>query len=190
MTGQIPDIFLYNESEYDIVGIEGGELFNPSEYGFNPRPNSTACWRGFQLFFSIDDKKRLILDKMYINQKERKIFQGKKPKRVRKPEGITFPYHYFNLQFQLNYSGSILIAKDFINEYYIHMGFQSPRSYKIVFELTFKDGLLISEKDLSEQMEKDRSSEQNLPQRPSVSASEEEITSWIKETFDLDYKKE
>ena len=78
MTGQISDIFKFNGEEFDIVGIDGPELFNPKDEGFKPRMASTACWRGFQLFFEADNM-FIYLNELRINQKKAKVFKGIKP---------------------------------------------------------------------------------------------------------------
>jgi len=43
----------------------------------------------------------------------------------------------------IEYTGSILLADDFIRERCVHMGFQSPLSYRKVIEFNFQDGHFI-----------------------------------------------
>jgi len=185
LTGQFPEKFIYEDKEYDVVGIEKGVLFDPIAHGFRPFFTITACWRGFQLTFAIKDEK-LVLKHMSINIKRAKKFNGKRPK----PTTEYFAYQYEELNFPLVYTGGVLIARDFIQSLYVHMGFQSPTSYQTVLELTFQEGVLTGVKDLSEKMEQQRQEGQKLPHQPSPSASKGEVSQWIRESFSLEYKKE
>ncbi len=74
-------------------------------------------------------------------------------------------------------------ALDFIDSMYVHMGFQSPLSFEIVFELEFRQGELIYTLDLSNKMKTFR--EQNISDgklEPSY-----DFQAWIARTFSLDY---
>ena len=42
----------------------------------------------------------------------------------------------------MTYTGSILIANDFIQKYFVPFGFQLPHAFRKVFELTFENGVL------------------------------------------------
>jgi hypothetical protein len=56
---------------------------------------------------------------------------------------------YRNIVLPLTFTGELLIGKDFIQEKYIHMGFQPPSSYQTVLELTFVSGLCARQIDKS-----------------------------------------
>ncbi|MCK4973321.1 MAG: hypothetical protein KAS52_08360, partial [Candidatus Heimdallarchaeota archaeon] len=144
MTGQISDSFLYYNEEYSIVGIDGNELFEPLSFDIETIPASTACWRGFQGFYRITEE-FLVLQDLYISMKEKKEIRGKKPS---KGESY-FKYHFNELNLKMSFTGTILIARDFIQEMYIHMGFQRPMSYTNVIELYFEKGKFTREKNLS-----------------------------------------
>jgi len=66
---------------------------------------------------------------------------------------------------------------------YVHMGFQSPLSFKTVIELNLSDGFLIKVTDYSEKMKKYRNS--NVSDGKLVRT--ENIQEWIARTFSLDY---
>jgi hypothetical protein len=59
---------------------------------------------------------------------------------------------YQNLNISIPYTGSILLGTDFIRELYVHMGFHPAWKYNTVVELTFENGKLIRESDISEAM--------------------------------------
>ncbi|MEM4721363.1 MAG: hypothetical protein QXT73_04815 [Candidatus Methanomethylicaceae archaeon] len=46
MTAQIPEKFFYKGELFDLVGIEGGNLVFPQDFGMEPEALHTACWRG------------------------------------------------------------------------------------------------------------------------------------------------
>ncbi|MHA1203298.1 MAG: hypothetical protein ACTSQ4_12370 [Candidatus Heimdallarchaeaceae archaeon] len=185
MTGQISDSLLYNGEEYFIVGIDGNELFDPLSFDIETIPASTACWRGFQAFYSINEEV-LVLQNLFISMKEKKEIKGKKPS---KGESY-FRYHFRELNLKMKFTGTILIARDFISEMYIHMGFQRPMSYENVLELYFTKGKLIKEKNLSKKMEELRnidSSKDSAPVNPKDSV---DVNTWIAKSFSLEYEKD
>lgn len=65
---------------------------------------------------------------------------------------------YQNLNLPMNYTGKILVGNNFINKYYIHMGYQRAWAYKTLIELVFENGKLIEEIDQSEVAKKLRKS--------------------------------
>lgn len=181
MTGQINDIFKFNGVEYVIAGIDGPELFDPVAEGFEPKIASTACWRGFYLVFETTDM-YLYLDEINIRQDEAKVFNGKKPK---KGEWM-FSHQYANLKYKLPFTGKILIAKDFIDSMYVHMGFQRPIAYKTVIELIIKEGDVLEVIDHSEKYEKRRNEDPNEGAEPK-SPSDEDIGEFVSKSFSLEY---
>ena len=48
------------------------------------------------------------------------------------------------------YTGKIVVGKDFLQEYYIHMGYQRAWSYKILKEFVFEEGVLVDVIDHSD----------------------------------------
>ena len=55
-----------------------------------------------------------------------------------------------NVNLRMNYTGKILLGKDFIPEHYIHMGYQRANAYKKLIEVEFLEGQLIAVKDMSD----------------------------------------
>ena len=97
-----------------------------------------------------------------------------------------FKYYYKNLNLKTSFTGKVLLAKDFIQSMYIHMGFQRPIAFKTVVEINVERGEIISVKDLSKQMEDHRDLNPNEGVQP-LSNSQKDIEEWVKDTFSLDY---
>ncbi len=47
MTGQLPDFFELDAITYSLAGVNGGPLFDPTDYSIKPATINTACWRGY-----------------------------------------------------------------------------------------------------------------------------------------------
>ena len=63
-----------------------------------------------------------------------------------------FNNHYKGLNFNLEYTGRVLLANEFIENLYEHMGFHPAWKYSTVIELVFDNGYLTAEYDCSERM--------------------------------------
>lgn len=189
MTGQIPDIFRYEGEEYDLVGIDGESLYEPQDFGINPQMASTACWRGYQLIYDCKDK-QLILDHMHVRTNDKIVVNGVSPKTSEKTDGMSFfNTIYENLELKTKFTGTLLLAKDFISEMYVHMGFQSPEAFRTVIEIQVSDGDILEVKDLSDEMEGRRKRGPMKPNRPD-SLDDPDLGEWVKDRFSLDYKSE
>jgi hypothetical protein len=183
MTGQVPDTLIYDKNSYSIAGLKGEGLPSPFDFNLKPVSPNTANWRGFRMTYIIIEN-RLQLHEMNVTIEdiERKppIINEVKP--ILEKEGLI-NLSYNDLKLKTLFTGKILIAKDFIDSMYVHMGFQSPLSFETVIELDFKGGKLLRVKDLSKKMkhfrEKDISDEKLKPTR--------DPQKWIARTFSLDY---
>ena len=183
MTGQVPDKLICKKSLYSIVGLKGEGLPSPFDFGLEPVSPNTANWRGFIMTYIVVEK-HLNVHEIKVTVKELKgkppLINEVKPK-MEKTGLIRLTYSSLKLKTQ--FTGKILIAKDFIDSMYVHMGFQSPISFETVIELKFKEGNLLSVRDLSEEMKEYR--------KRDVSDGKIKRTrnplSWIARTFSLDY---
>jgi hypothetical protein len=120
----------------------------------------TACWRGYVATYSLLDD-HLFLKDLGINLIELKE-DGRNVSPSTGPEinGITplqdscdMVYNtYENVNLPLELTGGILVAKDFIQELYIHMGFHEAWKYEVVHELIFQDGKLTDSLDVSDKL--------------------------------------
>jgi len=169
--------------------------------GFKPTEFSTACWRGYIATYAIY-KNNLVLKNLYTNngsdlKNEAPRLNNKLPKISINEKWVSEEtrrnrkeFTYKNINLPVLYTGSIIITKDFILNRYIHMGFQSPFSYEIVIQLTFKNGKLISSKDLSDIAKSIR--EKNIKLSENNDDDENYISNmlnWINDCFDISYNK-
>lgn len=186
LTGQISDEFRYNGEVFSLVGINGKGLYTPSDFGMRTTMASTACWRGYQMFYDCVDGK-LILDAMNANPTEIKPVNGVQPKQPE--DGWMFKHVYENLGLKTKFTGRILLGKDFIQEMYVHMGFQSPESYGTVIELEVKNGDVVKDTDLSSTMAERRLAGRNKPTLPPTE-DDDDVRDWIEDRFSQDYELE
>lgn len=184
MTAQIPDTVIYNGEEFKLVGINGNKLFQPEEYRLKPIMASTACYNGYLLIFKCE-KNEFLLDKLFIRTLEKPVpINGKKAKKYAEEMfSHFFSHQYTDLHLKVHFTGSIVIARDFIEEKYVHMGYQSSRDFREVYKLTIKDDSIIEVSDLSKRMEEKRIEEpfENLsPTNPNDSNN---VKKWIEKRF-------
>jgi hypothetical protein len=181
MTAQIPDQFTYKNEEYSIVGINGPSLFNPEDYDLNPIMAHTACYRGYVASFNCRNNE-LVIESLLLNQQDKppKI-NGIKPKKT-STSGLK--YQYSDLNQKLNFTGKILIAKDFINEMYVHMGYQRPIAFETVIELQIDKGNITNVADFSPIIAKLREENPNKDASPDY---DESTMEWIERLFSLNY---
>ncbi len=197
MTAQIPDEFRYEGEVYSLVGLKGEGLYTPQDFGMTPQAASTACYRGYVMKYDCIDG-QLVLDGMTVNSEEGPTINGVEPVesqdgfRARQVMAYTvfggcqFAKVYENLKMKTKFTGSILLAKDFISSMYVHMGFQRPMSFRTVLELQIQDGDIVNVSDLSEQMEEIRLRGLERGAHPD-SRADEDVREWIEGTFSLDY---
>ncbi|MFX1346886.1 MAG: hypothetical protein ACFFAI_17450, partial [Promethearchaeota archaeon] len=95
--------------------------------------SATSCRRGYIMRYKIVES-QLVLDGFWFNSKSDDLpeINGNKPVNLSEEtaeEGDyfhdMFKFEYRNLQKQLPFKGSIILAKDLIRSKYVHMGFQS-----------------------------------------------------------------
>lgn len=158
MTAQMGEIFRHEGQEYICLRVEGGDLFNPHDYGFHPFSFSTACWRGYCCTYEVKDG-ALMLQELLINDCRGyypAINGVSIPKR--EPVSDSFPMlgeddteshalhfgpeTYKGLALPIPFTGRVLLGDDFDYRYYIHMGLQRPMGYRKLYSFSFVDGIL------------------------------------------------
>ena len=142
MTAQITDTFLFKGDEYSLIGMSGGDPASPEQFGMQPEMIHTACYRGFYATYELTEE-ALYLREFVLREKNENYLpiEGIEPT----DENYTAIYHDLNVL--IPFTGKIRLAKDFIEELYIHMGFQKPTAFKTVLEITLKDGKVVEVKD-------------------------------------------
>jgi len=183
MTAQMPDQFHYKNEQFVLIGLKGSNLFNPEDYGIYPEMASTACYRGYVSTYIINDK-QIILNGLMIRTQDRKLIEinGRFP--IKKKSVFSFNFMYDGLNLPIKFTGFILLGKDFIDEMYVHMGFQRPISFETVIEFQFRDGEIVAVNDFSELIAKLRKEDSTKDARPDY---DENTKEWIDRLFSLDY---
>ncbi len=147
MTMQVPDSFIWKKKEYKFVGADDiYQLFDPAKFGFDPEEVDTACWKGFVIYFIVNENDELILDRLDIHDRNNNYPS------INGIEGYEDGYGYRiykNINLPLySYSGKIIIA-DNLQKRFIGRAFIGPHFYNKVYELEIKNGKVIGYKDTS-----------------------------------------
>lgn len=190
MTAQISDFVEYNNNKYAIVAIQNDWPFSPENYGITPIATSSANYRGYFCDYAIKEG-ALILEELFVGQDENNIptFNGVTAIKNRFYR-INHIFEYKDVGLPVNYSGGIIIGNDFIEEFYVHMGFHRAHCYKYVKEIIFENGNVIKVIDHSEKMEKVREKIRKINDTSGdVQNSEKNIMQFIEDSFSRSYNK-
>jgi len=152
MTAQIQDTFEYEKKAYSLIACEDN-LAMPQDFGMEPTEIHSACCRGFYSAYRIE-KETLFLVQMTV----REVGDNYKPINGIMGESSEDGYAvtYANLNLFVPCCGRIRLARDFIDEFYVHMGYQKPSAYKTVIDFTFDTGRIVSFIDRSKEAEQIR----------------------------------
>jgi len=171
MTAQIEDFVRYRENKYSLVSFSRPLGFNPKMFDLVPMGISTGCWKGYWCGYEVTSK-GLVLQNLFIHTKDDVYppvngvnvseIEYQECMRISEEDGKyvqipdMIPKHmghreYKNLNIFTKYSGKIILGKGFIGRYYIHMGYQRAYAYEELIELGFRNGKLVSEKDISDE---------------------------------------
>ena len=116
MTVQIEDSFVWKKKQYyfeNAKDYSSVRLFEPKDYGFIPVAPHTACWKGFVLYFKINEEDELLIDALEINDANN-YYPEINNISATYDENIDMDFHiYNNLNLKLsNYSGEIYINSE------------------------------------------------------------------------------
>jgi hypothetical protein len=195
MTAQMHDRINYQGHEYNLVGINGSELFNPEKFGFKPTGRVTSCGRGFVCHYILSGN-TLVLSKLEVSYGHlgRTKFSPKKCPTINnvsptytEDRSARFNNLYENLNLKIEFTGGILIADDFIYKLGVNMGFHPAWKYRIIYELTFDNGQMINLQDVSKKMEEIREEMIQRPLEPGLDVDFREHARWVNSTFSLVY---
>ncbi len=183
MTAQIEDKYSYKGRKYNVVAMTSPIDFDPEEYGFRPVAASTACWRGYVCEYAITDKElyRRRLN-IFCGDNPYPEFEGVMP--VKDKKKYSYFMVYDHLHHSIDYTGSIVVGSGFLQQYYIHMGFQRAWAYKNVYELKFENGRVVRMIDHSKTVEESRKQIDEDPEFQDTIHGD--IVQFINESFSLD----
>lgn len=142
MTQQIPDPFIWNDTENVLVRAENiYSLFDPEKYGLHPDMQSTACYKGFIISFSVKDG-QLYIDtlRVYCRDGAYPVINGITPEKVEE-NFFSGGMDYKNLNIASQYTGVITIGRHLL-DLYRGRAFTGRHSYEVIYDLTFENGLL------------------------------------------------
>ena len=151
MTSQISDKFLFKGDEYSLIAMTEGSLASPEQFGMEPEMIHTACYRGFYATYELTGD-ALYLRALTLREKNGNYL----PIGTIQPVTEDYQATYRGLSEVIPFTGKIRLAKDFIEEMYIHMGYQKPTSFKVVLDIALKDGQVVEIRDRSQEMEQKR----------------------------------
>lgn len=190
MTAQIGDSFKFKDRKYSIVAISEPIKFDPKMFGITPQWVSTACWNGYWCEYDITEE-GIFLENLYIKSKN--DFYPEINGVLPMCEGETgemdkyMGHHlYKGVHLKMDYEGRILVGTEFLQEYYIHMGYQRAWAYKVLKEFVFLDGELVEINDLSEVAQEMRN---RIDQDKNFwDKLHSDILKFINDSFSLDYE--
>ena len=185
MTAQISDIYRYKGEEYSITALTDFIPFSPRQYGLEPQSCCTACWKGYFCAFDIRDD-GIYLHNLFIYNGEGKYPDLNGVSADPPEKGFWGHRRYSNVNLLIPYTGGILGGREFIDDYYIHMGFQMPFAYKILKEFVFEKGKLINIIDHSDEAAKMR--ERINPYKRDWDLMGKSVGEFVNDSFDLTYK--
>ncbi|WP_438031919.1 hypothetical protein [Sorangium sp. So ce204] len=184
MTAQIGDDVAYAGADWSLAGVNGGELFDPASYGLRVRPASTACWRGFVCRYGLRHN-TLYLDGLDVAlEGEAPPLLDKMPQEPTTPLGFTAVYEGIGLH--VPFSGGLLLARDFLLDLYVHMGFHPAWKYAHVLEVELEAGRISRVTDCSKPMADIRSRIAGTDE-PGPGSSHEDIEAWVERAFSRKY---
>lgn len=145
MTAQISDTVWLDGESFRLVGQPGYGLLSPHDFGMAPGMIDTGCYRGYYCSYRVEDDKLLLVE-MTVGRVEGGWLpiDGHMPGRQSNGEAT-----YEELDVQVRFTGEIRIATDFIQELYIHMGYQDETSFQKLIVLEFEEGVLVRKEDCS-----------------------------------------
>lgn len=189
MTAQVPDYVGYGGVDHELVGVEGVGLFDLSAYGLDLEATSSANWRGYVAHYEIRKNTLCLTELSSVGVRsvmdgtaslsDCPLIEGVAP--IRDTLGLA----YQNLDLSVGFSGGLLIARDFIHDLYVHMGFHPAWKYVDVKELILDQGELLRVHDRSTDVAHVRAQilAGSKPER------QEHLLEWISRTFELDYSR-
>lgn len=180
MTAQIPDSFIYRDSNYALTAVCGEGLFQPEDFNFKTVSTSTACWSGYVAQYQVCPDPRAekegVESQTILRLKEVEfvpedpetlplLLYGA-PLEIPSPEDLAMSpekamlqmfnpktrHAYRNCPDPVEFTGGLVVARDMIRELRSNMGYPPPWVFREVHELIFEKGVLTEAYDRSEKV--------------------------------------
>ncbi|HJR44585.1 MAG TPA: hypothetical protein VJ927_03185 [Actinomycetota bacterium] len=187
MTAQAHDRLRWRGGDYLLVGVDGDVLFDPLEHGLNPAPTTTANWRGWVAVYAVRDDRLLLAELTDVGFPRG---PGASPPALRGVRAVGErehgPFRYEELDWALDFSGRMIVARGFIQSLYRHMGFHPAWKFEESWELDFDKGRLSGSRELSEEMARFR---KKIEKDPTLDPDHEARPGWLERTFTLAFRR-
>lgn len=180
MTAQISDCVRVGSRDYNIAAIQNELPFSPFSYGLEAVGACTACWRGYYCLYEIADNALRLRDLNIWLDGEPPVVNGVSAARSADYGCIA----YQNVNIPVPYTGGIVLAADFIQEMYVHMGFHPPHCYRDVWEFVLEEGKVVKRQNCSAKMRQIR---RRLREAGAGSEPHPSLQQWIADCFSLSY---
>ena len=197
LTKQSANQVILKEETFNLVDFDftNKELTKPQDFGITPKRIASFCWRGYITTYKVDSDSNFILNKLMVyvdTNDEIKLVNNVAPISSKtKSQKRIIPRVYEEINLPLNYSGFILLTKDFIEEFYLQIGLHRAWKYKTVYEIEIDKGLVKSIIDLSRKGSEIRDSFQKSKgtTKKNNPPTEKEISKWLENSFNQKYQK-
>jgi hypothetical protein len=159
MTAQVFDRVIFEGESYKLSLATSELPFKAELFNIEPVWTSTSCWRGFLRTFIIENQ-QLLIKQLDVNDKKTRelglaeyqpnTIYGIYPEINNAREIDTlFEMTYKELNHVINFTGSLLIGKNFYLDFLDHTC-DTNWQHREVYELTFEKGNLLSSLDMAD----------------------------------------
>lgn len=183
MTAQAHDLVEWQSRRFLLVGVAGPGLFDPIAHGLDTRPTTTANWRGWVAHYAIKNDRLVLAELTDVGLS---FEQAKAPPLINGKEATSIDHHhaYLDLDLSIAFTGRLLIAREFIQSLYRHMGFHPAWKFEESWELDLADGEITNARDLSGEMKVFR---ERIERGDAEDPDAVTDPGWIARTFRLDF---
>jgi hypothetical protein len=152
MSAQLPDRFLFEGREYDVISSAPPTLFDPTQWGLAPVSPHEACLRGTIATFTLKEERLCLKDLRYWSRtlpptRLREVKATKEAHSAACPE-----YLYEGINALIPWSGQLVLGRAFLWPLLLPRGFQPAWKYKEVVQLLLEEGNLRAFGDVSKKI--------------------------------------
>ncbi|MCX5812946.1 MAG: hypothetical protein NT178_10440 [Proteobacteria bacterium] len=151
MAAQIFYVFLINDDRYVLIGKTGDDLVSSEQLGVRQPDLHVSYHRNLCAIYELTPETLYFRGIIPIGENENyKSIGGT----VSAKSSCQANSHDRNEAIPFN--GKIRLARGFIKEPYINMGYQKALAFRTVLDITLKDGQVVKVKNRSQEMEQKR----------------------------------